>query len=326
MHRVIILLSAFFIFGCAADQQLKENSMNSAKAATGDHRYSVRMNKLEREYLIHVPRGYDGRKPIPAVIMFHGGGGTARAAARETRWSRKADEEIFLTVFPEGSRPDPSKPADFRTNGQTWADGSNRFDPDVDDIGYVRAVIHDLKNRFNLDEKRIYATGFSNGASMTYRVAYELSDVIASAAPVAGALWLEGGKPKRPVPVLYITGDSDPLNPLGGGYPRLLIGGRNLGGREKPPVKGQLEKWAAWLSCAENDQKARIVSDEGGVRKTVWGPCSEKSELVFYLIRDMGHTWPGGLSLLPEKWVGPRTDKISANDVIWEFFKKHPKP
>jgi polyhydroxybutyrate depolymerase len=323
MHRGIILLLAFFISGCAADQQLKENSMNSGKAASGDHRYSIRMNKVEREYLIHVPRGYDGKKPIPVVIMFHGGGGTARAAARETGWGRKADEEIFLAVFPEGSRPDPSRPPDFRTNGQTWADGSSRFNPDVDDIGYVSAVIHDLKNRFNLDEKRIYATGFSNGASMTYRVAHELSDVIASAAPVAGALWLEGGGPKRPVPVLYITGDSDPLNPLGGGYPRLLIGGRNLGGREKPPVKGQLEKWAAWLFCAE---KARIVSDEGGVRKTVWGPCSEKSEVVFYLIRDLGHTWPGGLSLLPEEWVGPRTDKISANDVIWEFFKKHPKP
>ncbi|MBW2622395.1 MAG: hypothetical protein JRD68_05775 [Deltaproteobacteria bacterium] len=295
--------------------------MDSQQETEGDHRYRIMVDKREREYLVHLPPGYDGKESIPVVIMFHGGGGTAMAAARETRWSRKADKDRFLVVFSEGSRPDPSKPADFRTNGQTWADGSSRFDPDVDDVRYVRVMIDDLKTRFNLDKKRIHATGFSNGASMTYRAACEISDIIASAAPVAGALWLEVQGPKRPVPILYITGDSDPLNPLKGGYPRLLIGGRALGGREKPPVTGQLEKWAAWLSCSN---EARVVSDRNGVRITVWDGCAENSELVFYLVQGMGHTWPGGISLLPEEWVGPRTDKISANDVIWEFFKKHP--
>ena len=322
VYGVLFSLALLVLLSCAAGQPLKENSMNSQKLTAGDHRYRITVDGREREYLVYLPPAYDGRNPVPVVIMFHGGGGTARAAARETRWSRKADKENFLMVFPEGSRPDPSKPADFRTNGQTWADGSSRFNSEVDDVGYIRAMIDDLKTHFNLDDKRIHATGFSNGASMTYRVAYELSDTIASAAPVSGALWLEGQGPKRPVPILYITGDSDPLNPLEGGYPRLLIGGRALGGRKKPPVMGQLEKWADWLSCANT---GRVVSDQNGVKKTVWGGCAENSEVIYYVVQGMGHTWPGGISLLPEEWVGPRTDKMSANDIIWEFFGKHPK-
>jgi polyhydroxybutyrate depolymerase len=57
-----------------------------------------------------------------------------------------------------------------------------------------------------------------------------------------------------------------------------------------------------------------------------YSPCEDMSEVIFYTIDGMGHTWPGGFSLLPEAWVGKTSDKLKANNVIWEFFKGHPMP
>jgi polyhydroxybutyrate depolymerase len=57
-----------------------------------------------------------------------------------------------------------------------------------------------------------------------------------------------------------------------------------------------------------------------------YGPCLQNTEVVYFTVDEMGHTWPGGMSILPEAWVGKLTDKIKANDLIWDFFQKHPLP
>lgn len=85
---------------------------------------------------MHVPASYDGKRPLPIVVMFHGGGGTAKDAMTETGWTEKADEAGFIVAFPEGVPPDPSKPGQFRHNPQAWNDGSKRFlaeKMDIDD-------------------------------------------------------------------------------------------------------------------------------------------------------------------------------------------------
>jgi polyhydroxybutyrate depolymerase len=224
---------------------------------------------------------------------------------RETGWTEKADECGFLAVFPEASRPNPSKPANFRHNPQTWNDGSGRFRTHVDDVRFIGKLIEDLKARFHIDSKRIFATGFSNGASMTYRVGIELSNTVAAIAPVAGALWIENPMPQRPVPLLYITGTQDPLNPIDGGIPRLAIGGRGLGGRSKPPVEKQIKKWARMLHCSK---QPKVIHDRDGVIGINYSSCDNESEVIFYTIDGMGHTWPGGFSILPEAWVGKVSD------------------
>ena len=324
MHWVrFILLSTLFLFGCAVSTSDQRETMKLKMFEPGNHSLAVNIGKTERHYIVHVPKGYDGQSPVPVVMMFHGGGGTGRAAMRETGWTKKADECGFLAVFPEASRPDSSKPANFRYNPQTWNDGSGRFRSHVDDVGFISKLIEDLKTRFHIDSKRIFATGFSNGASMTYRLGIELSERIAAIAPVAGALWIEDPKPHRPVPLLYITGAQDPLNPIDGGIPRLAIGGRGLGGRSKPPVEEQIKKWARMLHCAK---RPKVIHDHDGVIGIRYGSCEDMSEAIFYTVDGMGHTWPGGFSILPEAWVGKTSDKLKANNVIWEFFKGHPIP
>src|SRR5207245_1310631 len=130
-----------------------------------------------------VPPGYDGREPVPVVLMIHGAGGTARWTLAETGWGAKADQEGFLAVFPQGTPPDPRRPAHFRTNPQLWNDGPARDiagRQETDDVGFIRALLTDLAARFAVDEHRVYVTGFSNGAAMTFRLGAELSTAFAA--------------------------------------------------------------------------------------------------------------------------------------------------
>lgn len=290
----------------------------------GEHRFTIHVGSLDREYVVYVPRGYDGTSRVPVVIMFHGGGGTARGTMTETGWTAKADEARFLAVFPEGARPDTSRPGHFVLNPQVWNDGSGRFAAlmKADDVGYIRAAIDDVRGRFAIDARRIYACGFSNGASMTFRVGEELADRIAAIAPVAGACWKPAPAPSRAVPCLYITGTDDPLNPLAGGEIRMPWSGTSAG--TKPSVWEDAMRWARGTGCGE--ASSRIIFDRDGVKATCWGPGRGGCEVLLYTIEGMGHTWAGGRNLLPEAWVGRTSDKISATDLIWEFFQRHALP
>ncbi len=294
----------------------------------GDHALVLRVGDLDRRYVVHVPPGGEGSRPMPVVIMFHGGGGTARGAMRETDWALKADREGFLAVFPEALPPDPARASRFRGNAQVWNDGSGRAHAGrrkTPDAAFVNAMLDDLATRFDVDSRRLYATGFSNGASMAFRVGIELSTRIAAVAPVAGALWIREARLERPVSLFYITGDADPLNPLEGGTPRLAMGlaSREMTAVPKPPVREHVATWARLLGCQAEPE---AVTPVPGVTTTVYRDGRDGSEVRFTVIKDHGHVWPGGRSLLPESWVGKSSDAFGATDAIWAFFESHPLP
>lgn len=287
----------------------------------GTHPFAITVDGVERSYFVHVPSSYDSARKWPVVVMFHGGGGSAKTAMWETGWNNKSEKEGFLAVFPDGTRPDASRPASFRDNPQTWNDGSNR--PNVGavrceapDVEFVSAMLAELKLRFSVDEHRIYATGFSNGASMTFRVARELSPIIAAAAPVSGADWLNGTNPERAVALLYITGMADPLNPFRGG--EIYIGNHFFG--TKPATREMIANWVKIHGCPT---KGRVVYDKDKATGIAYGLPGQPPKVVLYTIEGHGHHWPGGKSALPERFAGKNTAKIKATDIIWEFFKAH---
>jgi polyhydroxybutyrate depolymerase len=272
---------------------------------------------------VHVPPGYDGKTTIPVVIMFHGGGGKARGAMQETGWSAKADKGNFLAVYPEGVPRDLTRRGSFVANPQSWNDGSARSllaaaQQNIDDVGFVNVMLDDLGTKFRIDPHRLYATGFSNGASMAFRAGRELSARLAAIAPVAGSDWLDEPKPAQPLSLLYLTGTEDPLNPFEGG--KITLGAKSAG--KKPPVREFIRKWVQLLGCAP---EPKTIHDRDGVKGVAYTSCHENAEVVFYTVAGMGHFWPGGMSHLPERIVGKSSNKISATDVIWEFFQKHPK-
>jgi len=320
---IFVCLGLLLFLGCGTGIAGQSAPPLPLNPVAGDYTQEIVVNGLKRSYLVHVSVNYNNKKPIPVVIMFHGAGGTGQVAMKETGWDKKADQENFLAVFPDGTRPDPSKRARFRDNPQTWNDGSNRANVGatqrrIDDIAFVNALIDDLISRFSVDQHRIYATGFSNGSSMAFRVGRELSNRIAAIAPASGSDWLDKPSISRPISLLYITGTADSLNPMNGGEQKLL--GRVIG--KKPSVQEQIQKWVEMLGCPRSHQ---VIMDKDGVKGIAYGPCKEGSEVVYYTIEGMGHTWAGGKSVLPAFMVGATSDKINANDIIWEFFQKHPK-
>lgn len=290
----------------------------------GSHTLVITANGFERTYIVHVPTAYRPQAPAPLVIMLHGGGGTARSAMWETEWAEKADEEGFLAVFPNAMARDPAQRSSFARNPQLWSDGSDRFHPGQkapDDIGFIAAMLDDLAVRFTLDKQRVFVTGFSNGASMSFRVGAALSDRIAAIAPVAGALWVDPPKFRHPVSMCYITGTADPLNLIEGGVPKLAMGSSDkIRAKPKPPVRDSILKWAKALGCPGATAN---ISDADGVHTETYSLCMGNTEVVYIAIDDLGHTWAGGKSILPERMVGKTSNRIRATDVIWEFFQKH---
>jgi polyhydroxybutyrate depolymerase len=318
-----LMASMLFCF-CAVSCHARGIPLHDKHLGPGLHTFTLPVDGLERTYIVHVPPGYDSITQLPLLVMLHGGGGTAEAAMWETGWIKKADKAGFLAVFPNAVSRDPSRRSSFAKNPQLWNDGSDRFYPDQkapNDVGFIAAMLDDLSARFALDARRIFVTGFSNGASMSFRIGAELADRIAAIAPVAGALWFDPQKFRHPVPMCYITGTSDPLNLIEGGVPKLTTGASDkVRAKPKPPVRDSILKWAKALGCHSTTPS---VSDNHGVRAETYSACIGAAEVVYIAVDGLGHTWAGGRSLLPESMVGKTSNSIRATDVIWEFFQKH---
>jgi polyhydroxybutyrate depolymerase len=299
-------------------------SASQAVATPGNHNESIVMgagaDKMTRDFIVHVPPQFDGKSKVPVVIMIHGAGGSAEGAIRETGWDVKSDHEGFIAVFPDGTPPQPTMPAQFLTNPRLWNDGTGRGTigvEKVDDLGFISALIDFLEARYDADPARIYCTGFSNGASMTFSLGLNLSNRVAAIAPVAGPMWAREKQLEYPVPLLYIVGTADPFNPLGGG--KVNLPWEKV--QDRPPVEDSLKEWERMLGCGPQVQTAR----GNGVLEITYDECLKGGEVEYYRVRGLGHIWPGGTSRLPARFVGEPSDALNATNVIWEFFKAHPR-
>jgi polyhydroxybutyrate depolymerase len=270
----------------------------------------------DRRYLLFRPPG-DTEFPRPLVLFLPGTGGTAEWAADEARLPEFAAGAGFVLAVPEALPPDPGKPPKFLTNPPRWNDGAvvplPELRVDADDAGFLRGVISDVEARTAIDPRQVYVAGFSNGAGMTFRLAAELAERIAAIAPVAGYCWTTA-KPARPVPTLYLIGDSDPLIPLRGGDVTLPWGNKVV---RRSPLMTMLERWADAIGC---EPASVITSDTGGVRMERFpGP----TQFEFVTVAGLGHHWPGGRGQLNPRIGGTPSSRLDANAVIWEFLRRH---
>jgi len=271
---------------------------------------------IDRSYVLHAP-ALD--RSAALVMSLHGGGGRAETEMAASRLQDYADDRGFVLVVPNGTRADPLRPARFSTNPQSWNDGSGRggigaVERGVDDVGFLADVLEDVSQRVSIDPARVYVTGFSNGASMSFRLVRELPGRFAALVPVAGEDWSREPVSGIEVSLAYITGDADPLNPIEGG--EVTLGGRSYG--TKQPTAQLIERWRDGLGCPSDPSAA---TDDGEVQATTWSPCRNEHKVELQILAGHGHHWPGSTSQLPRFLVGPNVTTFEATPYILDFFE-----
>ena len=271
----------------------------------------LQVGARNRAYRLHLPPAYDGVMPLPLVLVFHGSFETAEDIERVTQFSRLADAQRVIVVYPEGVR-------------RRWNDGRSPVAARTDDVGFVTALITRLEDTLAIDPTRIYAAGMSNGGMFVQRLGCELSGIIAAIAPVDGTMpagVAASCRPAQPVSVIEFHGTKDAYVLWHGGMVRVL-GGRTLS------VPDTVAQWRQQDACPE---RPRVVEEPPQdprasmrVRRETYGPCRDRNDVVLYTVEGGGHTWPGG----PEDpliFTGRVNRDVSATDVIWAFFAQHPK-
>ncbi|MER7460298.1 PHB depolymerase family esterase [Micromonospora sp. NPDC126480] len=244
------------------------------KPAPGDH--ILALAGRPGGYELHAPPGYRPGQKLPLVVAVHYRGADPAMMRRMTRLDAKADAENFLVAYP--------------------CCGGN------EDVGFIRAMVEHLVERWDADPSRVYATGMSAGATTSYRLAAEAPDLFAAVAPVSGGL-LSGRRPEtterpaRAVSVLSIIGADD---------------------RTADALEIRLGQWRREYGCTDG---APVWVDKGRTVNRTTSTCPGGMEIVGYTVNGMGHRWPGGA----EVGLGDPGAALNATDVIWDFFAGHPK-
>ncbi len=297
-----------------------------------------------RDFILRLPPGFDGTTKLPLVFALHGGGGRKEGLnpltcedgdeSKPSCLFRAAEAHGVILVVPDGT--------ENKLNIRTWNAGGGEkgtacvhaCEEGVDDLAYFRALLAEVRALVPVDEGQIFFTGFSDGASMSNRIACELADVVAAVAPVGGAnqLAFGGGKcaPARPIPVLHIHGKADPCWPFAGGQG--TCPGQPDGSYADVPgsITGSVAEpgWARRNGCsldAPTTEKLPDPADDGtsATRQRFTG-CA--ADVALITVEGAGHTWPGGDQYLGEGTIGKVSRDFSASAEVLDFFAAHPMP
>ncbi|QFT33016.1 Alpha/beta hydrolase family protein [Labrenzia sp. THAF82] len=215
----------------------------------------------KRVYRAKAPENWDGVTPLPVLIHFHGWKRDSKHPLKNPKVLKAINGNSALLVAPEGLR-------------RTWDfwERNNR------DVPFVRAVIEDVAKRFPIDRSRIYATGFSYGSAMAWRVACDAGDLVAGILPAAGTLYRQDGIdcPTGPMNVMHVHGFKDNVMDL------------PLGPDGNPNVA--VELWRRTNMCAQEPDHTETLN---GHTCLTWSTCQSGKEVMLCL-HERGHIVPKG--------------------------------
>lgn len=294
---------------------------SAIEVAAGSFGGATTVEGVERGYEVVVPTAHDGARPVPLVLNLHGIASPPGVQRAISGMAEAAEQRGYVVVFPRGT-----------AEGElaSWPVDTRRTD---EAVASIEAVLDEVGARVCVDEARSYATGLSNGAMMASRLACDLDDRIAAVATVAGAVAPDDCGADRPVPLMAFHGTADRVLLYGGGVgPGLAeagvtpdelaeaTGATGLLG----PADETLATLASRNGCAP-DAVEEQVSEH--VVATIWSGCDDDADVVLYTVEGGGHSWPGGPTADALAGVlGETTDEVSANGLMWAFFRDHPLP
>jgi len=277
-----------------------------------------------RRAFVHLPEGWGTATALPVVLAFHGGGGSASGFRDYVALDVVADTTGFIVVYPDGTGP-------LGRRLLTWNAGDccgYASDEDVDDIGFVLRLLDELGDTWPIDPGRVYATGLSNGAMFTYRLAAEIPARFAAIAPVAGAGTARPKDGGLPVPVIHFHSIDDPRALYDGGLgPPFPLTNRRV---EHVAVETVIQRWATHDGCRSSpEMRVRIqpmedqASAKQGATRIAYRACDRGSEVILWRLSGAGHVWPGARTLAIQRLLGPPFGFVNANDEMWAFFQAH---
>ncbi|GIF26159.1 polyhydroxybutyrate depolymerase [Actinoplanes tereljensis] len=303
MRRLALFLPFFLLLVTACSSPAKPKP-----DPTGASDHTIRVGALDRTYRVFRPVIPAGRKAA-LVVVLHGAAGTGRQAAKSYEWDDAATAGGFVAVFPDGVR-------------RTW-----NASPDccgvaardqVDDVAFIKALVAEVSRSIPIDPARVFATGISNGALLTFRLACETT-LFAAIAPVAGTMINPCVAP-APLSVLQIHGKDDQTIPYGGGPGR-----RSTSGDGRLPVKidgPAVEALNATWRKVDDCPKPAVTTT--GAITTTLARCPDGRAVELIAVDGAGHQWPGsdGPGPIASRLLrlDPPYMALNATDTIWRFF------
>jgi polyhydroxybutyrate depolymerase len=277
-------------------------------AVADDATHTMDVAGASRTYKLHIPASVAADVRAPLVVVLHGGGGNADAIAQNSQFSEKADREKFIVAYPEGVGRQP--------NAYTWNAGhccAFAMTSHSADIEFLTKLLDDIAKVHPIDVKRVYFCGMSNGGMMTYRLLGSIANRIAAAGIVSGAMFADQPKPSEPVPIIIFHGTADPVLPFNGGAsPNATVAASVDAPFLSAPAA--FDFWSKADGCGGTGMTQVSRASMYFTEK-----CGSVMMVQFHEIPDGVHAWPGGVR-------SPAEDRtLNATDLMWDFFKSHPK-
>lgn len=277
MFAVAVLVLGALAAGCSDDSG--GGACAGKTGVAGTRQVTIASGGLERSFQIDVPASALQGEPVPLLLVYHGVLSSGAEIEANTSFPQKAAAEGFITAAGNGI-------------GQSWnagvccqpAQGEN-----IDDVGFTRDMVAAIESEYCIDPSRVYATGFSNGSAMVFRLACEAADLFAAFAPVGGSLALFPCEPSQPRPTQIINNVSDPLVAF-------ALGEFSF---------GELLKLNACDDARETVQLAPTASCE------IAPQCAAGATTEFCAVQNVGHRWPGGAT--------DPNGEFNATDAVWGF-------
>jgi len=241
---------------------------------------------------------YVSQTSIPLVFSLHGFGGSAVGNMAYTNFNLIADTADFIVIYPQG--------AIFQ--GFThWNVGGWIIGSPIDDVGFFNALLDTISNSYNIDPKRVYSTGMSNGGFMSFLLACQLNDRIAAIASVTGSMTPQTYNecnPQHPTPILQIHGDADGTVPYNGAA-------------WTQSINEVLQYWVAYNNCNSTPTTITLpdinMRDGSTVEYIVYNECDNDITTEHYKVLGGDHDWPGAWGNMD----------IDASVEVWKFFSKY---
>ena len=250
--------------------------------------------------------------PVALVLNMHGSGSTARAQEAFSGMDATADQDGFIVAYPQGLLRATSG-FDWNVPGVPLVGGASPPPDAADDVAFLTDLVPALSARYCIDPAHVYATGMSGGGRMASQVACDAPATFAAVAPVAGLRFPAPCATAQPVPVIAFHGTADPIDPYDGHGEAYWT----------YSVPTAAQRWGAHDGCTTSPR----TTAHAGYSTTEYAGCTAGSEVELYTLTGEGHEWPGGpaLSAADTALLGPQSQAVDADAVMWAFFAAHPR-